>query len=93
MVAWGEAARIDVGGSARFSDAQEWFSAMASRAVVRDDVHVRGSGLVAFGSFSFADDSDLGGTLIVPQYILGRRSGLAWLTSISTSATITAPPP
>jgi menaquinone-specific isochorismate synthase len=91
LVAWGESARIDVTGSTRFTEAQAWFSALGSRAVVRDEVGVRGSGLVAFGSFSFADDSAAGGTLIVPRYVLGRRSGTAWLTAISTSATITAP--
>jgi menaquinone-specific isochorismate synthase len=91
LVAWGESARIDVTGDARFTEAQAWFSALGSRAVVRDEVGVRGSGLVAFGSFSFADDSAAGGTLIVPRYVLGRRSGTAWLTAISTSATITAP--
>lgn len=91
LVAWGESARIDVTGGERFTEAQAWFSALGSRAVVRDEVGVRGSGLVAFGSFSFADDSAAGGTLIVPRYVLGRRSGTAWLTAISTSATITAP--
>ncbi len=91
MVAWGEAARLEISGPMRFADAQAWFSALVSRAAVRDDVGIRGSGLVAFGSFSFAEDSAAGSTIIVPRYVLGRRSGAAWLTAISSPATITVP--
>ena len=91
MVAWGEVARIDTSGPNRMADAQAWWRGMAVRAIVRDDVHQRGTGLVAFGSFSFADDSAAGGSLIIPQYVLGRQDGAAWLSVISESSTITAP--
>lgn len=83
MVAWGEAANVDVRGTHRFADAQEWWSACVAGAHVSDDVGVRGTGLVAFGSFSFADDSHAGGVLIVPRFILGRRDEVCWLTEIS----------
>jgi menaquinone-specific isochorismate synthase len=43
-----------------------------SRAVVRDDVGVPGSGLVAFGSFAFADDPGES-VLVVPRVVVGRR--------------------
>ena len=91
MVAWGEAARFDVAGPARFADSSAWWSDVAARAVVRDDVALRGTGLVAFGSFAFADDSLAGATMIVPRFVLGRRGGQAWLTVASTTATITTP--
>jgi len=46
-------------------------------------VRRRGSGLVAFGSFTFDDASD-GSVLIVPRAILGRDgTGNAWLTTIT----------
>ncbi|MBN2177313.1 MAG: isochorismate synthase [Demequinaceae bacterium] len=91
MVAWGEAARLDVSGTSRIVDAQRWWKAMCSRAIVRDGVGTRGSGLVAFGSFSFSADSATAGAIVVPQYILGRREGRAWLTIVSTAATISTP--
>ena len=88
MVAWGEVARFEGSGATRFADARAWWTEVSAHAVVRDDVGVRGSGLVAFGSFAFADTSRAGGVLIVPRYVLGRRDGTSWLTVISDSATI-----
>jgi len=91
MVAWGEVARFDVRGAARFAAARAWWADVCAHAVVRDDVGIRGSGLVAFGSFAFADASPTGGVLIVPRYVLGTRGGSSWLTVISDSATISPP--
>jgi menaquinone-specific isochorismate synthase len=91
MVAWGEVARFEVRGASRIAEARAWWTDACSHAVVRNDVGVRGSGLVAFGSFSFADASPAGGVLIVPRYVLGSRDGLSWLTVISDSATISPP--
>ncbi len=91
MVAWGEVARFEGCGASRIAEARAWWADACSHAVVRDDVGVRGSGLVAFGSFAFADTSPAGGVLIVPRYVLGTRGGLSWLTVISDSATISPP--
>ena len=91
MVAWGEVARFETSGASRFAEARAWWADACSHAVVRDDVGVRGSGLVAFGSFAFADASPAGGVLIVPRYVLGTRGGRSWLTVISDSATISPP--
>src|SRR5262249_32404469 len=52
---------------------------------VQDEVGRRGSGLVAFGSFTF-DDCSEGSVLIVPRALLGRDTdGNAWFTTISAS--------
>jgi menaquinone-specific isochorismate synthase len=49
---------------------------------VDDQVRVRGTGPVAFGSFTFDASSD-GSVLIVPRTVLGRDGrGLAWLTTV-----------
>ncbi len=85
MVAWGEAARVDASGEGRFAEAGEWWEGVCSRAVVDEGVGIRGSGLVAFGSFAFSGDSTGGGALVVPAYILGSRDGRSWLTTISTT--------
>ena len=90
IVGWGRATAINPSGEARFSEADTWWRALASRAVVRDEVRVPGSGLVAFGSFAFADapgDS----VLTVPEVIVGRRGSTHWVTTISSGA-LTGPP-
>ncbi len=91
MVAWGAVARFDTAGEGRFADARSWWEELSQHTVVRDDVQVRGSGLVAFGSFAFSAASNAGGTVIVPRYVLGTREGVSWLTVISGFSSISSP--
>lgn len=98
IVGWGEAARVETSGASRFDDAGDWWREVSAHSVVRDKVGVPGSGLVAFGSFAFADDSGrtqgrTGGSsvLVVPRVVVGRRGGTTWVTTIRESAL--APPP
>ncbi|MFJ2032180.1 isochorismate synthase MenF [Streptosporangium sp. NPDC087985] len=82
LVAWGEAARVDVPpGPLRFEWARAWLSSIFSEAHVDDEVAAPGSGPVAFGSFTFDPDAQ-GSVLIVPQVVLARRDGRAWLTTL-----------
>jgi menaquinone-specific isochorismate synthase len=83
LVGWGEAARITLpAGADRFADGEKWLREIVDSARVDDEVRRRGSGLIAFGSFTFDDASD-GSVLIVPRVIIGRDgSGHAWLTTI-----------
>lgn len=83
MVAWGEVARIETRGPGRVDDANVWWRQLVRHATVVDEVSERGTGLIAFGSFSFADGSPAGGALIVPRFVIGRREGKAWLTVIA----------
>ena len=84
LAGWGEAARVTLpAGADRFTAAEKWLREVADGANVDDAVRRRGSGLVAFGTFTFDDVSD-GSVLIVPRAILGRDgSGNAWLTTIT----------
>jgi menaquinone-specific isochorismate synthase len=84
LVGWGEAVRVTLPtGADRFSAAEKWLGEVTDRADIRDRVLQRGSGLVAFGTFTFDDASD-GSVLIVPRAILGRDgTGNAWLTTIT----------
>lgn len=69
---------------------------ISGRAVVRDDAGVPGSGLVAFVSAPFSPDSAAGTALRVPEIVIGRRSGQAWVTRISQqlpTADVTLPVP
>ncbi|GIG54906.1 isochorismate synthase [Demequina activiva] len=83
LVAWGEVARLDSRGASRIDEADAWWRRVSRHAVVRDDVHRPGTGLIAFGAFSFADASDAGGALVIPRYVVGVRGDEAWLTVIS----------
>ncbi|WP_340540858.1 isochorismate synthase [Nocardioides sp. GXZ039] len=85
LVGWGVAASVRTSGPGRFTDADAWWSDIAGRAVVRDDVVLPGSGLVCFGSLGFTDDqSDAASSvLVVPEVVVGLREGRAWLTTAS----------
>lgn len=74
LVGWGEAARIEVAG---FDQARAWWDAVVAETVVRDDVRLPGSGLVAFGSFAFDGGTSV---LVVPEVVAGHRDGTTWLT-------------
>jgi len=84
LVGWGEAARVTLPAVAdRFAHGEKWLREVIDGADVEDEVRRRGSGLVAFGSFTF-DDASEGSVLIVPRAILGRDgTGNAWLTTIT----------
>ncbi|OII10745.1 isochorismate synthase [Curtobacterium sp. MCBA15_009] len=82
----GEALRFTFTGPDRMRDAAAAWRAVVASATVDDPVQLRGSGLVAFGSFAFADDSAEESVLIVPRVVIGRRRGKAWLTAIDTTA-------
>ncbi len=83
LIGWGRAAQLSMAGPERFADASDWWQDLSAQAVVRDDVDLPGSGLVAFGSFAFTDDAE-GSTLVVPEVVVGRRDGVAWVTVIGT---------
>jgi len=81
IVGWGTAAVIRSKGADRFADAQAWWRETAGAAVVRDEVDLPGTGLVAFGSFAFADEPGES-VLVVPEVVVGRRAGTTWVTTI-----------
>ena len=81
----GRAAEVRTRGTTRFADADKWWTETTSRAVVRDDVDEPGTGLVCFGTFAFADEPG-DSVLVVPEIVVGRRGGVAWLTTIGRGA-------
>ena len=83
LVGWGEAARVTLpAGDDRFTAGEKWHRSLFDSADIDDRVRVRGSGPVAFGTFTF-DASSEGSALIVPRVLLGRDGhGQAWLTTV-----------
>lgn len=83
LVGWGRAAAVETSGIRRFRDASDWWHEVRTSAIVRSEIDLAGSGLIAFGSFAFSAGSPAGGSLVVPSTIVGRRAGTAWVTTIS----------
>ncbi|VXC20234.1 isochorismate synthase [Nocardioides sp. AX2bis] len=83
LVGWGRAAATRTSGATRFADADKWWSELLARTEVHDDVEEPGSGMVAFGSFGFADEPG-DSVLVVPRVVVGRRGDRAWLTTVGT---------
>ncbi len=81
----GEALRLEFRGPDRIRDAADAWRAVAAAAAVTDSVGLSGSGLVAFGAFAFADESEAVSVLIVPEVIVGRRDGVNWVTRVDGS--------
>ncbi|NDL57693.1 isochorismate synthase [Phytoactinopolyspora sp. XMNu-373] len=84
LAGWGEAARFDVKGSARFTEADKWWRNLTRTAVIRDEVQLPGTGPVAFGSFTF-DDGPTSSSLVLPETVVGHREGRWWVTTVSVN--------
>jgi menaquinone-specific isochorismate synthase len=84
LAGWGEAVRVTLpAGDDRFTAGEKWLRSVFDAAEVDDRVRVRGSGPVAFGTFTFDASSD-GSVLIVTRTVLGRDGrGRAWLTTVT----------
>ncbi len=84
LAGWGEAVRVTLpAGEDRFTAGEKWLRSVFDATDIDDQVRVRGSGPIAFGSFTFDASSD-GSALIVPRTVLGRDGrGHAWLTTVS----------
>ncbi|GAA1221178.1 isochorismate synthase [Rhodoglobus aureus] len=83
IVGVGELLRLEFRGADRFTNAAAVWSELSRTAIVHDSVKRAGTGLVALGSFAFADSSAAVSVLIVPRLILGSRDGIHWVTSIT----------
>jgi len=82
----GEAVRLEFHGPTRMADAARAWHDLVAGARVTDPIGLPGSGLIAFGSFAFSENSKATSVLIVPRVILGRRNGRSWITRIGDAA-------
>ncbi|GAA2188891.1 chorismate-binding protein [Leucobacter alluvii] len=79
----GEVLRLSFSGPHRFTDAAAAWRRIAETAIVDDSVRMPGSGLIALGTFAFADASSAESVLIVPRLLVARHRGQAWITEIA----------
>lgn len=72
--------RQETRGDQRISEAAGGFAAVCDAALIDDEVCIPGTGLVAFGAFTFAADSTATSSLTVPEFVLGRSGAETFLT-------------
>jgi menaquinone-specific isochorismate synthase len=84
MIGWGEVVRHK---PATISEAEQWWAELSAGVVTECEMDSppAGAGFMAFGSFVF-DQANTGAqsALIVPETVVGRRAGRAWVTRIGT---------
>ncbi len=83
IIGFGEAVRLTATGANRIASLAAQWRELVATASVEDSVNLPGTGLVAFGSISFADSSSSESVLIVPKAIIGSRDGRSWLTTVN----------
>lgn len=88
MVGIGEALALDLPSRIDDGSLADAWRAACTGAIVKDDVRLPGTGLVAFVSAPFSATSPAGAVLRVPRTVVGRRDGRAWVTSVSVSGII-----
>ncbi|MFL4473196.1 isochorismate synthase MenF [Paeniglutamicibacter sp. MACA_103] len=79
-VGFGQVARFESTGAERFAEARAWWNAVAAAADVEDNVNQSGTGLIAYGAFSFSFSSSYVSRLIVPRIVVGRNDACSWIT-------------
>ncbi|HEX2074954.1 MAG TPA: isochorismate synthase [Geodermatophilus sp.] len=80
LVGWGEAARLEVSEPGALAEAAGWWAEHSAGLDVDDPLAVPGSGPVLFASIAF--DPDAGTSVfVVPEVVVGRRDGVAWVTT------------
>jgi len=82
LVGWGEAARLSASGPDRFELLSQAWQKLVAGCEVTDPLDLPGTGLIAFGSIAFSDESSAQSVLIVPQILLGSRDGRNWITTV-----------
>ena len=85
LIGTGEVVRAEFSGPERFQHAEAWWTELCDKATVRDSVRRPGSGLAAFGTFTFSSASEQKSVLIVPEKIMGVDDAGAFETRITSA--------
>lgn len=80
LLAFGEAARIELAGPDRFERGQAWFDEVCASLEITGEVGRPGTGPICFGTFGFSDEDV--STLIVPSIVYGTDQDTSWVTRI-----------
>ncbi len=87
VIGIGEFERFEVSGGRSDGDSQDrfdqmraWWHAKLAKFIVSDDLHLSGTGPIAFISAAF--DSTEKSVVVIPKIVIGQRNGKSWLTWI-----------
>ena len=84
LVGWGVYAKTTVRGPHRFRDARQWWHQQRATLSVTNTLNISGTGPLLFTSFSFDENEE--SVLVIPEIVVGARSGLSWITWIGDKA-------
>lgn len=85
LIGWGEALRLTATGPNRFEQLDKAWRESVAQAEIDNSSELPGSGLMAFGSMAFSDQSSTESILIVPKLIIGFENSEFFLTTVNTS--------
>lgn len=77
------AIKLDFIGKDRFAEASAALQELRAKAAIVDPLKLQGTGLLAFATFAFDDNSETKSSLIVPRVIIGRNGQDAWVTTVA----------
>ena len=80
VIGIGEFERFEVNGQDRFDQMRAWWHAKLAKFIVSDDLHLSGTGPIAFISAAF--ESTEKSVVVIPKIVIGQRNGKSWLTWI-----------
>lgn len=83
MIGLGRTLTLEFRGADRIREAATYWRQIVAAATVTDSVQQPGSGLIAFGKFTFSGSSEAVSTLIVPEQIYGFTPETSWVTTIT----------
>jgi menaquinone-specific isochorismate synthase len=84
LVGWGVFAKTTVRGPHRFRDARQWWHQQLATLSVTNTLNISGTGPILFTSFAFDENEE--SVLVIPEIVVGARSGLSWITWIGDRA-------
>lgn len=80
VIGIGEFERFEVNGQDGFDQMRAWWHAKLAKFIVSDDLHLSGTGPIAFISAAF--ESTEKSVIVIPKIVIGQRNGKSWLTWI-----------
>ncbi len=83
LIGWGQAKTLVASGSNRIQDLDTQWQETVAQATIENSSNLRGSGLVAFGAITFADQSDHSSLLVIPNLVIGCFEDHYWITLIN----------
>ena len=82
LIGFGEWRTTSVFGPNRFSDARTWWHQQLANLSIQNSVHGSGTGPLLFTSFAFEESQE--SRLVIPEVVIGQKSGKSWITWIGS---------